>query len=438
MGVLKVQMGDKSRQGEDNASIGDLVEVVTDTTTFNGSLLPRYSYLKHDHVVIKLDNGYNIGIQRDKIIRISKISAGRTPTFSKGKQPEIDGSLPRIAILSTGGTIASRIDYRTGGVHPALTAEDIHTAIPELSKYGRIDTEIIFSLLSENLESSHWVQIALAATEKIKKGYNGIIITQGTDTMGYTAAALSFALAESPIPIVLVGAQRSSDRPSSDATLNMIGAMILTTSAKFAGVYLVMHSDTSDDSLAVHMGTRVRKNHTSKRNAFESIDISPVAYIRDGKIEQISPNLPERKDSTKFESRADFDPHVALIKFYPGFDPLIIENLVKSGHRGIVIEGTGLGHISHSTHSTIKKAIESGVLIAMASQCIWGQVRMSVYETGYDLLSLGVIPLDNMLSETALVKMRWVLSNSKSSSEARELLLLNIAGEFAPSPPIRE
>ena len=433
-----MKVGEKSPQEGDNSSTGDLIEVVTDRTTFRGSLLPRYSYLKPDHIVIKLDNGYNIGIQRGKITRISKISEGRTPTFSKGKQPKIDGTLPRIAILSTGGTIASRIDYRTGGVHPALTAEDIHTAIPELSKYGRIDTGIIFSLLSENLESSHWKQIALAAAEKIKKGYDGIIITQGTDTMGYTAAALGFALAGSPIPIVLVGAQRSSDRPSSDSTINMIGAMILTTSAKFAGVYVLMHSDTSDDSLTVHMGTRVRKNHTSRRDAFESIDISPVAYIRDGKIEQVTRDLPERKDGINFKPRVDFDPRVALIKFYPGFEPQIIENLVKSGYRGIVIEGTGLGHVSNSAHVTIKKAIESGVLIAMASQCIWGQVRMSVYETGYDLLSLGVIPLDNMLSETALVKMRWVLSNSKSSSEARELLLLNIAGEFAPSPPIRE
>ncbi|MCH8022746.1 MAG: Glu-tRNA(Gln) amidotransferase subunit GatD, partial [Thaumarchaeota archaeon] len=335
-------------------------------------------------------------------------------------------------------TIASRIDYRTGGVHPALTAEDIHTAIPELSKYGRIDTEIIFTLLSENLESSHWSQIALTASKKIKEGYKGIIITQGTDTMGYTAAALSFALAGSPVPIVLVGAQRSSDRPSSDSTINMIGAMILTTTAKFAGVYVVMHSDASDDSLAVHIGTRVRKNHTSRRDAFESIDIAPVAYIRDGQIEQVTSDLPERKDDTNFKPHVDFNPHVALIKFYPGFESQIIENLVKSGYRGIVIEGTGLGHISQSAHVTIKKAIESGVLIAMASQCIWGQVRMSVYDTGYDLLSLGVIPLDNMLSETALVKMRWVLSNSKGNTEARELLLLNIAGEFTPSPPIRE
>ncbi|MCP8305121.1 MAG: Glu-tRNA(Gln) amidotransferase subunit GatD [archaeon] len=409
--------------------IGDLIEVVTSKTKYNGVLMPRYEYADDLHVVIKLSNGYNIGIDVRNIQAIKRISVGEKPHFTAPPKPSINPNLPNIAIISTGGTIASRVDYRTGAVHPALSASDLYSAVPELSRYAMIDAEVVSSIFSENMTAEYWKLIALKVAEKVRSGFRGIVVTHGTDTMGYTSAALSFALAGVPVPVVLVGSQRSSDRPSSDAALNLIGAVSVASKAPFSGVYVVMHSGMSDDVLSVHLGTKVRKNHTSRRDAFESINIPPVAYVKGGSIGEVMNDLPPRRDSKDFEARPDFDTRVALIKFHPDFDPEIIDYLTSRGYKGIVLEGTGLGHVGSYCNSQLRLAIEKGVLVAMTSQCIWGRVRMTVYDTGRDLLAMGVLPLEDMLPETALVKMMWALGNTRSVEEARELMKKNIAGE---------
>lgn len=413
-----------------NASIGDLIEIVTPKMKYEGTLMPRYEYADDLHIVIKLSNGYNIGINIRNIQSIKRLSEGVKPHFTPSPKPSINPNLPKVSIISTGGTIASRVDYRTGAVYPALSASDLYSAFPELSQYALIDAEVLFSVYSENMKAEYWSEIALKVKEKVKSDYQGIIITHGTDTMGYTSAALSFALSNVPIPVVLVGSQRSSDRPSSDAALNLIGAVLVASKAPFSGVYVVMHSSVSDDILAVHLGTKVRKNHTSRRDAFESVNIPPVAYVKGNKIENIMPNLPPRRDDKDFDVKPNFDTRVALVKFYPNFDPDIIGYFVDKGYRGIVLEGSGLGHVSKYCYGKLSYAIEKGLLVAMTSQCIWGRVRMTVYDTGRDLLNIGVIPLEDMLPETALVKMMWVLGNSNSIEEAKDLMIKNIAGEI--------
>ncbi|MEM1994037.1 MAG: Glu-tRNA(Gln) amidotransferase subunit GatD [Nitrososphaerales archaeon] len=419
-------------------SIGDLVKVETNATSFEGYLMPRYELADNHHIVIKLKNGYNIGISIKKVRSITKIAEGEKPKYTPALLPKFSKDLPKVLILSTGGTIASRIDYRTGGVHPALTAEDLYTSIPEIAEIAQVDAEVLFSVFSENLRAEHWCKIAEHIASSLYKGYRGVVVTHGTDTMGYTAAALSFALKGIPVPVVLVGAQRSSDRPSSDAATNLLAAVSVASKATFSGVYVAMHAGLSDDVIAVHHAASVRKNHTSRRDAFQSINRSPVAYVKDGVIQQVTSNLPPRGESTDFRPSARFEEQVALLKFHPNFDATLIDYLVDKGVRGLVLEGTGLGHVGHYCYDSIKRAVGKGVLVGMCSQCIWGRVRMTVYDTGRDLLNIGVLPLDTLFPEVALVKMMWVLGNTKTLEEARELMLKDLVGEMVQRLTIEE
>jgi glutamyl-tRNA(Gln) amidotransferase subunit D len=452
---------------EKNVSVGNTIKVNTSDDEFIGTLMPRYESADENHIVIKLKSGYNIGIELDKIQSITKIMqwsnqnvsaiATVTPTTTKRivKEVEEEGNkkdkndnklLPKIALISTGGTIASKIDYRTGAVHAALSASDLNASIPELANYASVDPEVLLNEYSENLKPEQWTLIANKVAEKVKSGiYRGIIITHGTDTMHYTASALSFALQNLPIPVVLVGAQRSSDRPSSDAALNLLGATIFSIKSNFSGVFVAMHASSSDEVIACHIGTRVRKNHTSRRDAFESIDVLPVALVK-GDIVEMQLNESEVKlqkrndDSSNFIVKSDYDSRVILLKYYPGFDPDLITQIMRMipSYKAIILEGTGLGHISKECFPQIQKAIELGILVFMTSQCIWGRIRMTVYDTGRDLLNIGVIPLSNMIPETAIVKAMWVLANSKDRESIKKMMQENIANEISATIPITD
>jgi len=249
--------------------------------------------------------------------------------------------------------------------------------------------------------------------------------------MGYTAAALSFALQNLPVPVILVGSQRSADRPSSDAATNLVGAVTAAANGDFAEVTLAMHETSSDTSVAIHRGTKVRKCHTSRRDTFRSVNALPIARVQDGKAIMLTSDYKKRIASNKLVLKPEFSEKVALIKFYPGMDPKILEWHVDNGYKGLILEGTGLGHVSKYCFETLRKIVEAGVLVAMTSQCIWGRINMNVYDAGRDLLDLGVIPLEDMLPETALVKLMWVLGQTKKVDEAQKLLKTNVAGEFS-------
>jgi glutamyl-tRNA(Gln) amidotransferase subunit D len=420
-----------------NIAVGDNIKIITEDGEMIGLVMPRYESASEDYIVIKLSSGYNTGIHVAKIKSITKLPDKDLHTITPVRTPAIAAkqNLPRIALISTGGTIASRIDYRTGGVHAALSADELYTSVPELANFASIDPEVLLSEYSENLRPKHWSLIAEKIAEKIKiDKYRGILVSHGTDTMHYTAAALSFALQNLPLPVILVGAQRSSDRPSSDAALNMLGATIFATKSEFAGIFVAMHSSTSDDTIACHIGTRVRKNHTSRRDAFDSIDITPAGFVRNSEIEipqKRQDHLLKRSNKNLMKVKTKFEERVILLKYYPGFDPMFIDHAVNIGCRGIVLEGTGLGHVGKDCFSSLKKAIDAGLMICMTSQCIWGRVRMTVYDTGRDLLKIGVIPLSDMISETATVKAMWALANSKDIEAAKKLMQENLANEIS-------
>ncbi len=416
---------------EVGAEIGDILRVSKNEETYEGVLIPRSEFGDDKHVVIKLKNGYNIGIKVTKETKIEKLGIGAKPTFSAPPLPKQKPNLPRVAILSTGGTIASRVDYRTGGVRPALTANDLYSVVPELSDIAIIEAEILFSVFSENITPKHWSETAKSVAKYVEDDVAGVVVAHGTDTMGYTAAALSFALQSLPVPVVLVGSQRSADRPSSDAATNLIGATKAAANAPFAEVVVAMHETVSDKSIVFHRGSKVRKCHTSRRDTFKSINSTPLARLEDNRIEMLTKNYQERNSKRKLTIKPLFEEKAALIKFHPGMDAKIIEWHVKNGFRGIVLEGTGLGHVSSHCFSAIKKAIGEGVIVGMTSQCIWGRINMNVYDTGRDLLEIGVTPLEDMMPETALVKMMWALAQTKDVEESKKLLKKNFAHEFS-------
>lgn len=418
---------------EANAAIGDMIKIVRDGEVYEGSLMPRSESGDDLHIVIKLGSGYNIGVKMTPTSRIERIGAGAKPSFTSAAQPATKRGLQRIDIISTGGTIASRVDYRTGAVHPALSAADLYSAVPELSELADINAHILYSELSENMTPQHWVGMAQKIMEVVKSGTAGVVICHGTDTMAYTSAALSFALRDLPIPVVMVGSQRSSDRPSSDAATNLMGAVGVALKAPFAGVAVAMHSNSSDKTIIVHRGTKVRKCHTSGRYAFRSINSSPLAAfdLEKSELKTLVSDYQPRDPTRNLELKTRFDERVLLAKFYPGMNAGIIEWAIEHAYSGLVLEGTGLGHVSRNLQDSIRKAVEAGMVVGMASQCLWGRVNMNVYTTGRDLLSLGVLPLEDMLPETALVKMMWVLGQTRDLDEAKRLLMTNIAGEIS-------
>jgi glutamyl-tRNA(Gln) amidotransferase subunit D len=414
------------------AEIGDMIRITKAGYVYEGILIPRSEYGDEKHIVIKLKSGYNIGIRITPNTKIEKTGKGAKPAFAPPPPPRQNPELPKVAIISTGGTIASRVDYRTGAVRPALTASDLYSVVPELANIARIDAQILFSLFSENITPKHWKEIAKTVAKQISEGVDGVVIAHGTDTMGYTAAALSFALQDLPVPVILVGSQRSADRPSSDAATNLIGAVTAAAKAPFAEVAVAMHENTSDTSIILHRGTKVRKCHTSRRDTFKSVNATPMARVQNQKITTLTKEYRKRDPTRKLTLKPEFNEKVALIQFHPGINPATIDWHVEKGYRGIILEGTGLGHVGSYIFKAIRNAIEQNVIVGMTSQCIWGRVNMNVYNQGRDLLALGVIPLEDMLPETATVKLMWIFGQTRDVEEAKNLMKKNIAEEISP------
>ncbi len=401
---------------------GDRVQVTQDNREFVGVLMPSTT----DFVVIKLASGYNVGFDPDTadvtlIEKAVPISQERAPQHVKP-------GLPRVSIVSTGGTIASKIDYRTGAVTSQFDVDDIIDAIPELAEIANIDGTLLFNVLSENIDPSLWSELARCVYDQIRLGADGVIVTHGTDTMAYSAAALAFMLT-TPVPVVFVGSQRSADRPSSDNVINAVCAAITATS-DLAGVFVVMHENESDDTCLVHRAARTKKMHTSKRDAFRSINAVPIARVHyaSRSLELLSDHASRR--SCDLSISPQIDPRCALVKFYPGARPELVEFFLSQGYRGLVIEGTGLGHVSREWIPYLQKATQR-IPVIMTSQCINGRVCDRVYDTGRDLLRAGVIEGHDMLSETALVKLMWALGQTSDLDEIQSIVTSDVAGEIS-------
>ena len=415
-------MSAKKFISDNGANVHDRVRIETRDMVYEGLILPKHNFSEEDIIILKLDNGYNIGVSTEdaKMTLISKAEKKNAVDYIKKENNE----LPDISILGTGGTIASFVDYKTGAVSPAITAEQLVNSVKALDEVANVSAEPLFSLASEDMKPEHWEGMANKIKEMHDKKNHGIVIGHGTDTMSYSAAAISFQLPEISNPVVFTGAQRSPDRPSSDAHLNLVGAA-KTAMSDLGEIGIAMHETTDDENVAIWRGNRTRKAHSSKRNAFQSPNEGPLGIVKD-KIEW------KRKYRSTVESttiKAGFDDNIGMIWSHPGLKVNDWENSV-SNKNGVVIAGTGLGHINSELLDVIEKTSKD-IPVAMSSQCLSGSTNLNVYRNGRKLLERGVVETYDMSPETALVKMMWLSKHHQEN--VRTMMGENLVGEISDS-----
>ena len=419
--------------------VGDTILIKSDSDSQQGILMPRTEAGGSDIIVIKRKDGYNIGIKHTKSMEIEKVSAGAAHHFAfPRKESKANPSLSKMAMIYTGGTIGSKVDYVSGGVYMLTKPEELLHDVPELDQIANIEISELMSVASEDMSYAAWIKMAEETAKALNKGAKGVVITHGTDTMHYTSAALSFMLKNLNAPVVMTGSQRSSDRGSSDAFMNLICSAQIATKSDVAEVGICMHGSSSDNTNILIRGTKARKMHTSRRDAFKPINNLPICSVdQKGKITYLSDyrKVSEGKKE-KVTAETGYEPKVALVKAYPNSDPDIIEYYMSKGYKGMIIEGTGLGHVPSQTEKKeyswlghVKKATDSGMIIGATSQCLYGRVNGTVYRNLRLLEDAGAIHCEDMLPEVAYVKLGFLLGNY-DKEKAKEMLNKNIAGEI--------
>ncbi|QZP37435.1 Glu-tRNA(Gln) amidotransferase subunit GatD [Halobaculum magnesiiphilum] len=412
-------------------SPGDRVRVERAGVTDEGVLMPSSD---EEHLVLKLEGGYNVGVDRaDAAVEVLERGAREVgedeDAEDDASEVAFDDDLPTVALISTGGTIASTVDYRTGAVTAQFDAEDVLRAVPDLAGRANYRGRVVANILSENMDPAIWTDLAEAVYEEIAAGADGVVVMHGTDTMQYSASALSFML-DTPVPVVFTGSQRSADRPSSDNVMNAVCA-VEAAKSDCAEVMVCMHGTPSDDYCALHRGTRVRKNHTSRRDAFETVGAEPLGRVDYGTDESdIAVSFGEgktyaRRGDAGLALASDLVEDVELVKFTPGMDPAALDYL--DGKSGVVIEGTGLGHVHTDLIPRFEDLVDDGATVVMTSQCLEGRVCDRVYDTGRDLLDAGIVEAGDTLPGTAKVKLMWALANAAGPEDA---MGRDLAGEL--------
>ena len=415
--------------------VGDRIKVTSGEGSFEGVLMPKPDSGEKDAIVIKLKNGYNIGIKFTEDMKIMKVGSAESFSFPRSSM-KFGKGLPKIGLVYTGGTIGSKIDYMTGGVHMLTKPEELLYEVGELTEIAEVHVDDLMSVASEDISHVEWAMIAKAVADAFEEGARGVVITHGTDTMHYTSAALSFMLSDLQGPVVLTGAQRSSDRGSSDAFMNLICAASLAARSEIAEVGIAMHMDTSDKYCGFIRGTKARKMHTSARDAFRPINNRFIARIGySGNIEYLD-GYKKAGKGARTKATVKFEPRIAMVKTYPNSDPGILDYHIGKGVKGIIIEGTGLGHAPVSTKhkeynwmDAMKRAVDAGCLLGITSQCINGRVNGSVYRNARIIADAGAVYCEDMLTEVAYVKLGFLLAHHRKEEAAR-LLRVNMAGEI--------
>lgn len=395
-------------------------------------------YKDESEILLKLENGYNIGLSKDSISDFEIIEEIEEQPENK-KADEKTNNDYDVSVIGCGGTISSRVDYSTGAVIPELNSSQIAQNFGNIDELKGIKTKELFKLFSEDFNTMHWKETAKAIYEELKSG-KSVVVAHGTDTMHYTASAIAFSIQQMNAPVIFTGSQRSSDRPSSDAKENFLNALF-SARQDFGEVVIGMHSNVDENKMHLHRAVKARKMHTSRRDAFKSINIQPLALVdyKSKNFEKIEKQYPikEKQKLSKLEN--DFSDKVAMLYIFPGIKPEFIEKF--SDYDAIVFAGTGLGHApvggsaDSKTISIYEKLIslrERGIILAMSSQTIFGRINMNVYSTGRKLLELDVIGnLCDMTPDTMFVKLSWVMGKKRKYQEIKELMEKNLVGEIA-------
>ena len=413
-----------------NIETGDTIKV----NGREGKLMPKPDTGNSQILNLKLESGYNIGVEPDEIELVEKNEASDTESEADLKHEE---GKKDILILHTGGTIASRVSYETGGVKASFEQEDMVRMYPEIIEEANIYSDVyVGKIMSEDMEPGHWQGIA-ERIDEVKDDYDGIIIGHGTDTLSDTAAALNLMLKGIDTGVLLVGAQRSSDRPSTDARMNLFCATKFLSDTEFTGIGVCMHKNSSDDVCSILPGAKSRKMHTARRDAFEPVNAEEVATVNyeTGEIDY------EKDERDKeYDKSTDLNENVGYLKTRPGMDVDKLDFMIKQDYDGVIIEGTGLGHMPISAfdeetehHTEIQEKLEElteDTLVAMTSNCIHGRLNMDVYDNQVKVKKRGVIEAEDMHPELAYVKLMWSLGQSEDLEEAQEIFLQNHNGEL--------
>jgi glutamyl-tRNA(Gln) amidotransferase subunit D len=418
-----------------NVRVWGQADIDTTRGSFQGTVLPRSENDDDLHIVVKIPTGYNIGIDVRTITQMVETGYKKAVYKIPEKEFPTTPGLPKVKLFGTGGTIASRLDYRTGAVIPAFTPGELYGAVPELADICNLNTEKLFAVFSENMGPEQYKTLAVSIGKEIENGVDGIVIGHGTDTLHYTAAALTYMVQNTPVPIVLVGSQRSSDRPSSDAALNLMHAMTAAGHGDIAEVMVCMFGPTSDEYGFLHRGTRVRKMHSSYRSTFRTIGDIPLATVTRKGVVPLKKNFKPRRRDRDVKIMPYFEEKVAMIYYYTNMQPDMIDSLVDNGYKGIIIIGTGLGHVNKPLYPAIERATKKGVAIYMTVQTIWGYVHMFVYDTGRDLMAKGVVPAENMLPEIAYIKLGWALGQTDDLEKVKDIMLTPINDDITQREP---
>ncbi len=427
-----------------NNDRGKLIKITKKNITHLGHIVN----IANNELTIKLkENGYNISIILDKDTKLEILEEKK----EIGKTHKLDikqnSSLPSVALVSTGGTIGTHVDYKTGGVNMSRTPEEILSTVPELLEIVNIKKIVpVIQKASEDICYKDWQEIAKAVFEQLNdKEIDGIIISHGTDTLSWTGTALSFMLSNINKPVLLVGAQRSPDRASFDGAMNLVCAAHFIKE-KIPGVYTSMHGSMSDDFCNIINTTKCRKMHSSRRDAFKPINDTPLARVYfSGKIEFL-------KDRKKYEMLSkekpkldiSFSDTVAILKAYPNFNPEVIDWYISKGYKGLIIEGTGLGHVPTNDETNkladktkdwlpyLEKATKKGIIVIMTTQCLFGRVNGNVYSNLRNITKSGVEYLEqhDMLPEVVCIKLGIALARFKTKEDILKYMSKNISGEI--------
>jgi len=420
----------RERLIEEKIRTWSTVKITKGDATYEGVLLPRSQHTSDLYVTLKVDTGYNLGVLIDDSTRIEETGYKKGNYHLPHVNVEFKKELPNVTLLGTGGTVASRLDYRTGAVLPAFTPEELFSAVPELVSAVNLTPKTLYQILSENFRPEYWVKTAEAVAKEIQSGVDGVIIGHGTDTMCTTGAALSYFLRNLPVPVVLVGSQRSSDRPSSDGPRNILYAATLAGRENFAEVVVCMHGGTSDSYNLIHRAPRCRKMHSSRRDTFRTLDDIPLGKIDESGATWFKDDIRPRTPVQEFYLDTKIDPRVGMLYSYPGMSPDILESMVDMGYHGIVMIGTGLGHVGTDIFPALERCQEEEIPVVLVVEPLFGYIQLRVYETGRDMLARGVIEGENMLPSAAYTKLIWVLGRTRNIDEVKKLMQTNIAGEI--------
>ncbi|MDR2943959.1 MAG: Glu-tRNA(Gln) amidotransferase subunit GatD [Methanosarcinales archaeon] len=417
---------------------GDFVKVDKNGVFFEGHVIsgePGYITLK------MVGGGYIAGFLENEV-QVTLLSPAAALSNApkqvvrntvKGVGIKIEPSGKQITLITTGGTIASYVNTETETVQPTFTGEDLLLEVPELEGFAEFKIRDLCSLLSENMKPENWKELAQVIYDEIKAGADGIIVTHGTDTMTYSAAAAAYMI-DTPVPVIFTGSQRSPDRPSSDNHMNLMCAA-RAAAGDIAEVLIVMHGSASDDFCSLHRAVKARKMHTSRRDAFKSINMFPIANMDyfTGELTFLSDFVDyAKRGENELKITPALEEKCAAVKFVPGADPAIFDYYVEKGYKGIVLEGVGLGHVSDDWIPSLQKAAGRKIPVIVTSQCIRGSTALGTYETGLAMKKAGVAEAADQLTEAVLVKLMWLLGQEFDYEKVKKLISTDMKGDMSP------